>query len=89
MALLKDTFISPSVYSSLPHITDVSNVPTDHLSDLADLRTLLAKHNVPSGVSVRLIHKHFDAMDSEVMAFKQVEAQPFRKSPRHASGRLS
>jgi hypothetical protein len=30
-------------------------------------------------VSLRLIHKYFDAVDSEVMAFKQVEAQPSGK----------
>jgi hypothetical protein len=44
---------------------------------LADLRSLLAKHNVPNGVSVRLIHKHFGVLNGEMMAFKQVTAQPF------------
>ncbi|KAG5802276.1 hypothetical protein H9Q74_007610 [Fusarium xylarioides] len=75
--MLKDTIVSPAVYNSLPHISEVSEAPKTHSADLAELRTLLSKHDVPSSVSVRLIHKHFDVSDGEVMAFKQVPAPPF------------
>ncbi|KAI1740508.1 hypothetical protein F4680DRAFT_465135 [Xylaria scruposa] len=70
MALLKDTIILPEEYNKLPDISNVKDVPKDNLQDLEDLRTLLTKHNVPSTVSVRLIHKHFDIEDREVMVFK-------------------
>jgi hypothetical protein len=72
MAILKDTFISAARYNDLPYIHEVSEVPKDQTGDLEALRTLLAKHNVPSGVSVRLIHKHYDAEEGEVMAFKKL-----------------
>lgn len=36
-------------------------MPDDDSKDLADLRELLVKHKVPKYVSVRLLHKHFDA----------------------------
>lgn len=77
MASLKDTFISPAVYNSLPYIKDVFKGPDECSADLADLRSLLAEHHVPDGVSVRLIHKHFDALDNEVFAFKQISAEDF------------
>lgn len=69
MASLIETFVPFSTYNSLPHIKDVANVPNDNSEDLEDLRKLLAKHNVPKDVSIRLIHKHFDTQDGEVMTF--------------------
>ncbi|QPC67389.1 hypothetical protein HYE67_009620 [Fusarium culmorum] len=75
--MLRDTIIAPAVYNSLPHISDVSEAPKTHASDLIELRALLFKHDVPASVSVRLIHKHFDVVEGEVMAFKQVSAPPF------------
>lgn len=77
MASIKDNFVSPAVYNHLPHIADVANVPKDDAKDIADLRALLAKHNLPNGVAIRLIHKHFDLHDGEIMAFKEVTAKPF------------
>src|SRR5271154_2138501 len=77
MARFKDTFIEPAVYNRLPHITDMYNVSEAHATDLADLRSLLVKHKIPKGVSVRLIHKHFDVMDGEVMTFKIVNVPSF------------
>ncbi|CAJ0544372.1 Ff.00g035830.m01.CDS01 [Fusarium sp. VM40] len=41
-----------------------------HASDLTELLALLFKHDVPLGVSVRLVHKHLDVCDGEAMAFK-------------------
>ncbi|CEF73937.1 hypothetical protein FGSG_01752 [Fusarium graminearum PH-1] len=75
--MLKDTIVAPAVYNSLPHISDVSEAPKTHASDLIELRALLFKHDVPASVSVRLIHKHFNVVEGEVMAFKQVSAPPF------------
>jgi hypothetical protein len=72
MDILKDTFIPFSTYNTLPHISEVNQVPEVCSTDLEDLRGLLAKHKVPRGVSIRLVHKHFDVQDGEVMMFKNV-----------------
>ncbi|KAI0403528.1 hypothetical protein F4802DRAFT_599123 [Xylaria palmicola] len=72
MASLIDTFVPSSTYNTLPLIRQVAGAPTDHSQDLQDLRELLSKHNVPKGVSVRLIHKHFDTTEGEVMVFDKI-----------------
>ncbi|KAI0098050.1 hypothetical protein GGR51DRAFT_552715 [Nemania sp. FL0031] len=72
MASLIDTFVLHSTYNTLPLITQVAEVPNDHSQDLQDLRDMLNKHNVPKGVSVRLIHKHFDITEGEVMVFDKI-----------------
>ncbi|KAM0226763.1 hypothetical protein ACHAPO_012097 [Fusarium lateritium] len=72
MAFIKDTLVPSSTYNSLPHISEVNHAPKDFADDLNDLRALLRDHDVPNGISVRLIHKHFDVDHGEVMAFKQV-----------------
>ncbi|KAG8161467.1 hypothetical protein KVR01_008454 [Diaporthe batatas] len=73
MAVLINTFVTSSIYNSLPHIKDVSDVPTENREDLEILRALLLKHDVPEAVSIRLIHKHYDALDGEVMVFDKVK----------------
>ncbi|KAG8416984.1 hypothetical protein J3459_013037 [Metarhizium acridum] len=72
MACLIDNFVPSMTYNSLPLISQVAEAPEVHSRDLQDLRELLEKHNVPRGVSVRLIHKHSDTADSEVMVFDNV-----------------
>jgi len=72
MASLTETLVQFATYNSLPHIRDVANAPEDHANDLKDLRQLLDKHKVPKDVSIRLIHKHFDIKDGEVMIFDKV-----------------
>ncbi|KAK9436813.1 hypothetical protein VB005_11628 [Metarhizium brunneum] len=72
MASLIDTFVPSTTYNTLPLISQVAGAPTDHSQDLQDLRELLSKHNVPKGVSVRLIHKHFDTTEGEVMVFDKI-----------------
>lgn len=72
MAILTDTLVSSSIYNSLPHIEEVQDVPSTNSTDLADLRALLTKHKVPLGISIRLIHKHYDVNDGEVMGFEDV-----------------
>jgi hypothetical protein len=72
MAILKDTMVSSTTYNSLPHIGEVLDVPKDESESLEILRALLVKHNTPSGVSIRLIHKHYDTEEGEVMAFKRL-----------------
>ncbi|KAM3456668.1 hypothetical protein MY3296_001623 [Beauveria thailandica] len=72
MATLIDNLVSSSTYNTLPLISQVAAAPKDQSDDLRDLRQLLHKHNVPKGVSVRLIHKHFDTSDGEVMVFDKI-----------------
>lgn len=73
MSLLKSEIISSLSYNALPAIKENSNVPVDFHDDLAYLRRLLQKHSVPSSVGVRLVHKHFDTVDGEIMVFRTVE----------------
>ncbi|OAQ59615.1 hypothetical protein VFPPC_13534 [Pochonia chlamydosporia 170] len=75
MGSLIDTFVPSSTYNTLPLISQVAEAPNDHIQDLQDLRELLNKHKVPKGVSVRLIHKHFDTYAGEVMVFNRVPVQ--------------
>ncbi|KAH0598141.1 hypothetical protein MHUMG1_04513 [Metarhizium humberi] len=72
MASLIDDFVPSMTYNSLPLISQVAEAPELYARDLQDLRELLQKHHVPRGVSIRLIHKHFDTVDSEVMVFDKV-----------------
>ncbi|POR34356.1 Uncharacterized protein TPAR_05453 [Tolypocladium paradoxum] len=72
MVTLIDTFVPSGIYNTLPHIHDVSNVPIDHSKDLEDLRMLLVKYEVPNDICVRLIHKHFDTHEGEVMVFEKI-----------------
>ncbi|KAL1848330.1 hypothetical protein Daus18300_013656 [Diaporthe australafricana] len=72
MAPLIDTFVPSSTYNTLPLISQVAGAPTDHSQDLQDLRELLSKHNAPEGVSVRLIHQHFNTNEGEVMVFDNI-----------------
>lgn len=72
MASLIDTFVPSSTYNNLPLISQVAGAPRDHSQDLQDLRELLSKHDVPKGISVRLIHKHLDTTEGEVMVFDKV-----------------
>ncbi|KAI0533707.1 hypothetical protein GGR58DRAFT_485645 [Xylaria digitata] len=73
MASLVDTFILASTYNTLPLISQVAEAPKDYSKDLQDLRELLRKHEVPKGVSIRLIHKHFDTIEGEVMVFDKIQ----------------
>lgn len=73
MPQIKEDFICASVYNALPHIREASQFPEDEKSALEDLRSLLTKHQIPAGVSIRLIHKHFDAKDGEIMVFEKVD----------------
>ncbi|VUC26775.1 unnamed protein product [Clonostachys rosea] len=72
MSLLIETFVPSSTYNHLPLITEVASAPDIYKKDLEELRELMQKHNVPKGVSVRLIHKHFDTTAGEVMIFEKV-----------------
>jgi hypothetical protein len=69
--ILIETFVPSSIYNSLPH-QGCCQCPTNHLEDLEDVRKVFAKHNIPNDVSIRLIHKHFNTRDGEVMTFEDV-----------------
>lgn len=73
MAALINSFVIPSVYNSLPHINAVSKAPIENSNDLEILRALLVKYDVPKDFSIRLIHKHYDALEGEVMVFDRLE----------------
>ncbi|KLU92189.1 hypothetical protein MAPG_11135 [Magnaporthiopsis poae ATCC 64411] len=72
MTVLLNALVPASIYNSLPHIHEVSKVPDDHDRDLEHLRGLLAKHKTPKEVAIRLIHKHFDTRENEVMVFDKM-----------------
>lgn len=72
MSSIVDTFVASSTYNSLPLISQVAEAPEQNAQDLEDLRDLLKKHNVPEGVSIRLIHKHFDTAEGEIMVFDKI-----------------
>ncbi|KAM3519491.1 hypothetical protein NHJ13051_007473 [Beauveria bassiana] len=72
MTILLDTLVSPEAYNALPLISEVAAAPDTQFQHLEHLRELLHKHKVPKGVSVRLLHKHFDTNDGEVMMFQNV-----------------
>jgi hypothetical protein len=72
MASLINTLVPSGTYNTLPLISQVADAPKDYSKDLEVLRELLKKHEVPQGVSVRLIHKHFDTLEGEVMVFDKV-----------------
>lgn len=74
MSALK--FMSSMAYNTLPHIYEVHDVPILFRKDLDDLRALLRKHKLPAVVSIRLIHKHFDTVDDEVMVIRTISVPP-------------
>lgn len=72
MALIQKGFVSANEYNSLPTIQEAANFPRKYAADLGDLQQLLAKHDVPKSVSIRLIHRHYDIADGEAMVFRDV-----------------
>lgn len=73
MAVLINNFVTSSVYNSLPHINAVFSAPVENCNDLEVLRALLVKYDVPNDISIRLVHKHYDALEGEVMVFDRLE----------------
>lgn len=73
MAVLINKFVASSFYNSLPHIQDVSGAPDENSTDLEIPRVLLVKYNVPKNISIRLVHKHYDALDGELMVFDRMK----------------
>jgi hypothetical protein len=71
MTTFETAFISSGKYNSLPTIHDVADV-SEHHKDRDDLCALLRKHSLPLGINVRLIHKHFDTLNNEVMVFRSL-----------------
>jgi hypothetical protein len=72
MVLIQRGFVSAKTYNALPTIKEAANVSHKNVADLEDLQQLLAKHNVPEVVSIRLVHKHFDIIDGEAMVFRHI-----------------
>lgn len=61
--------LSASAYNQLPYIQENNTVPHDYSEELSHLRNLLTKHQVPKDITIRLIHRHFDAVSGEVVVF--------------------
>ncbi|KFZ17262.1 hypothetical protein V501_01839 [Pseudogymnoascus sp. VKM F-4519 (FW-2642)] len=72
MALIEEGFVSANTYNSLPTIQEAADVPREYAADLGYLQRLLARHNVPESISIRLIHRHYDIADGEAMVFKDI-----------------
>lgn len=84
MALLKDDFLPSSSYNSLPNIRDVANVPETHSEGLNHLQSLLDKYDLSAKVCIKLVHIHFKLLEGEIMAFGDVNVQPY--GPIHILG---
>ncbi|KFY29862.1 hypothetical protein V494_08421 [Pseudogymnoascus sp. VKM F-4513 (FW-928)] len=72
MELIQKSFVSADTYNSLPTIQEAANSPEKYAADLVYLQRLLAKHNVPKSVSIRLIHRHYDIADGDAMVFRNI-----------------
>jgi hypothetical protein len=72
MALIKRDFVSAKTYNSFPTIKEAANVPKEHAEDLKYLQRLLAKHEVPESVGIRLIHRHYEISEGEAMVFRNI-----------------
>ncbi|KAL2070712.1 hypothetical protein VTL71DRAFT_13738 [Oculimacula yallundae] len=76
MVLPTTQFIPASVYNGLPFINDVKDHPDEYKNDLKELKDLLAKFKMPDTICIKLIHIHFELLDGEVMAFRNVSVPP-------------
>ena len=72
MPHLINTVVPCTTYNSLPHISEVASAPDHHSQDLHDLQHLRQEHCVPDTVCIRLIHKHYDTQEGEVMMFDKI-----------------
>lgn len=72
MAQIQTGFVSAHEYNSLPTIQEAANIPREYAADLRHLQELLARHNVPQSVSIRLIHRHYNIASGEAMVFRDI-----------------
>jgi len=79
MAVFKNDILPASVYNSLPNIRDVFNVHEVNAADIADLKNLLMKHDLPDSVRIKLVHIHFLMQEGEVFATRDI------MTPKHGS----
>jgi len=79
MATLKEDILPAEIYNTLPNIRAVFDVPEANASDVADLKDLLAKHELSDRVRIKLIHIHFRLKDGEVFTARDLEV------PKHGS----
>ena len=71
MSTLKTSYIPSARYNGLPTIHEVADV-SDYKQDCDDLSALIGKHSLPIRVQVRLIHKHSDTLENEVMVVRSI-----------------
>src|SRR5271167_1762535 len=77
MTLITDSIVPAHTYNALPLIENSAKIPEIDREHLDDLRALLQKHRVPQEVCVRLIHKHFDVLEDEIMVLRTIPAPPY------------
>jgi hypothetical protein len=81
MGVLKVAFPPVSLYNKVPFIHSMEGVAKAHAGDLAALRELLVKHNMPPTVCIKLLHIHFHLEEGEIIATHEVDAAPHGKVP--------
>jgi len=69
-----EEFIRADIYNSLPLISGILDEPAADRQDLDALCALIERHGLKDSIGVRLIHRHFDLINDEVMIFKNIEA---------------
>jgi hypothetical protein len=72
MAIIKSDILPADIYNTLPYINDVTQIPHDNAADIADLKQLLVKYQLPENVRIKLVHIHFKLGKGEVFAARDV-----------------
>ncbi|GLA35233.1 hypothetical protein AnigIFM63309_010636 [Aspergillus niger] len=72
MSLLKDILISPEEYNRLPYILDNADLESSNGQDIKDIISLFRKHKLPQAFKPKLVHKHYDIGDDEVMVSREI-----------------
>jgi hypothetical protein len=60
------------MYNTLPTIAKVTGVAQNLHKEIAHLRAVIQRQDLQDTCSVRLIHKHFDLVEGEIMVFGAV-----------------
>jgi hypothetical protein len=64
---MASAIVSPEMYNSLNYVGRVSKAHIEQSDALLALQSLLVSYNVPAGVAIRLVHKHYDLEENEMM----------------------
>lgn len=70
---LDESFIPAQEYNALPHITSVISSADDHQAVIDALLKVISEYEVDEIFSVHLVHKHFDALEGQIMVYETVQ----------------